>query len=139
MFAAKIEISIMSQFLTAYRLSFQQLLFQLFHKVLHRTLDVTDRQRRAVLHLLCNKRQIHALPQCHQLRIILLGRVFNPGVRRSLHRPENYTHTFFFRDLNSFSYSHVSLINDAKVRIKNYVAKEKRCLGIVFLRKVIKY
>ena len=46
---------------------------------------------------------------------------------------------FFFRDLNSFSYSHVSLINDAKVRIKNYVAKEKRCLGVVFLRKVIKY
>lgn len=43
---------------------------------------------------------------------------------------------FFFRDLNSFSYSHVSLINDAKVRIKNYVAKEKRCLGVVFLRKV---
>jgi hypothetical protein len=31
------------------------------------------------------------------------------------------------------------LINDAKVRIKNYVAKEKRCLGVVFLRKVIKY
>jgi hypothetical protein len=31
------------------------------------------------------------------------------------------------------------LINDAKVRIKNYVAKEKRRLGVVFLRKVIKY
>jgi len=46
---------------------------------------------------------------------------------------------FFFRDLNSFSYSHVSLINDAKVRIRNYVAKEKRYLGAVFLRKVIKY
>ena len=44
-----------------------------------------------------------------------------------------------FKIFATYSNSRVSLINDAKVRIKNYVAKEKRRLGVVLLRKVIKY
>ena len=37
----------------------------------------------------------------------------------------------YFNELDTYA--------EMKVRIKNYVTKEKRCLGVVFLRKVIKY